>query len=162
MIFLQMSWTFNQVQTRPRRPPQLLWRHLLPNPLKTRRRIQVQVSLAVVSEIYPRLNIHWLHVYLDDSSSDEETPDVRPKIQAMMSAYFEEVKHQGFRDIRGRKSYSVNFVQNEEKGMSRWFSTIFIFKSSYSNYKTNLFRGLHHSSVVTAGSRDIDNDKLHN
>ena len=27
---------------------------------------------------------------------------------------------------------------------------------------TNLFRSLRHSSVVSAGSRDIDNDKLHN
>ena len=48
----------------------------------------------------------------DDSSSDEETPDVRTqdkiqatqaKIQAMMLAHFEEYKHQGFRDIQGRK-----------------------------------------------------------
>ena len=67
-------------------------------------------------------NLIHIYVNLEDSSSDEETPDVRPKIQAMMSAYFEEVKHQGFRDIRGRKSYSVNFVHNDEKGMLRWFS----------------------------------------
>ena len=46
--------------------------------------------------------------------------------------------------------------------VSKSISTIFIFKSSYSNYKTNLFRSFRHSSVVTAGSRDIDNDKLHN
>ena len=52
-------------------------------------------------------------------------------------------------------------VSNMEKSII-FLPTIFIFKSSYSNYKTNLFRGLHHSSVVTAGSRDIDNDKLHN
>ena len=37
------------------------------------------------------------------------------KIQAMMSAHFEEFKHQGFSDIRGRKSYSVNFVHEEDR-----------------------------------------------
>ena len=94
--------------------------------------IKVQVSFAVVvSEIYPRPNIHRLHVYLEDSSSDEETPDMGPKIQTLMSGNFEEVKHQGFRDIRGRKSYSVNFVQNEEDRNSGMLTVEVVFKLNF-------------------------------
>ena len=77
----------------------------------------------MVSGIYRDL----IFIYSDDSSSDEETPDLGPKIHALMSAYFEEVKHEGFRDIRGRKSYSVNFVQNEEK-RSPGMLTVVVFK----------------------------------
>ena len=72
-------------------------------------------------------NLIHIYVNLEDSSSDEETPDLRPKIQALMSAYFEEVKHEGFRDSRGRKSVSVNFVQNEEK-RSPGMLTVVVFK----------------------------------
>ena len=136
MIFLQMSWTFNQVQTRSRRPPQLLSRRALSSLLLiTWRRIVVLVSFAVVSEIYRDL----IFIHLDDSSSDEETPDLRPKIQALMSAHFEEVRDQGFRDIRGRKSYSVNFVQNEEK-RSPGMLTVVVFKLNFTKNHCLLFR----------------------
>ena len=88
-----------------------------------------------------RLNNYWLHLNLEDSSSDEETPDLRPKIQALMSAYFEEVKHQGFRDIRGRKSCSVNFVQNEEK-RSSGVLTVVVFKIHFTKPLSSIQRSL--------------------
>ena len=136
MIFLQMSLTFNQVQPRSRRPPQLLSRRALQSPLLiTWRRIVVLVILRWSVESIPDL----IFIHLDDSSSDEETPDLRPKIQAMMSAHFEEVKHQGFRDIRGRKSYSVNFVQNEEK-RSPGMLTVVVFKLHFTKKRCLLFR----------------------
>ena len=70
-------------------------------------------------------------------------------------------KWQKMLELLSQLKSGVVKVSNMEKSII-FLPTIFIFKSSYSNYKTNLFRGLHHSSVVTAGSRDIDNDKLHN
>ena len=62
-----------------------------------------------------------------------------PKIQAMMSAYFEEVKHQGFRDIRGRKSYSVNFVQSEEERSSGMLTVEVVFKLHFTKNHHLLF-----------------------
>ena len=84
-------------------------------------------------------NLIHIYVNLEDSSSDEETPDVRPKIQAMMSAYFEEVKQLPIRDIRGRKSYSVNFVQNEEKISSGMFTVEVVFQLHFTKLSL-LFR----------------------
>ena len=80
----------------------------------------------MVSEISRDL----IFIHLDDSSSDEATLDIGPKIRVSMSAYFEEVKHEGFRDIRGSKSYSVNFFQNEEK-RSPGMLTVVVFKLNF-------------------------------